>query len=79
VVGDDLATAAEHRSADLRSTEFGIVGSAAVTIPVGRSTLGLGDGYDFGLTNVFDEVDGGYKNRVLFLFASYGMDVGGGM
>jgi hypothetical protein len=61
------------------STEFGLVGTVGVEMPMGDASLGLGVGVDYGLTDVFDEIEGGYQNRVIFVYASYGMLLGGGM
>lgn len=59
------------------STEFGFVASASLLFPVGSSSLSVGGGVDFGLTDIFTELDGGYKNRVFYLFAGYGLSLGG--
>lgn len=59
------------------STEFGLAGSAALQFPAGSSTLSVGAGFDLGLTDVFTDIDGGYKNRSFFLFGSFGTSLGG--
>ncbi len=59
------------------STEFGVVGSVGLQFPVGTSTLGVGAGFDLGLKDVFKDIQGGYKNRALFLFVGYGLSLGG--
>lgn len=59
------------------STEFGLVGSVGLRFPVGSSTLGIGAGYDLGLTDVFSDIPGGYKNRAFFIAGSYGVQLGG--
>jgi hypothetical protein len=59
------------------STDFGLVGSASLQIPMGGSSLGIGGGFDWGLTDIFEDIEGGYKNRVFYLFASYGVVLGG--
>jgi len=64
---------------NFESTEFGLVGSVGVSFPVGSSALSVGGGYDLGLTDVFSDIDGGYKNRVFYLFVDYGFSLGGGM
>ena len=58
-------------------TEFGIVGNAALQFPVGSSSLSVGGGFDLGLTDIFTELDGGYKNRVFFAFVAFGTSLGG--
>lgn len=58
-------------------TEFGLLGSAALQFPMGTSNLGVGAGFDWGLTDIFEDIDGGYKNRVFYLFVSYGVRLGG--
>jgi hypothetical protein len=63
---------------DFKGTEFGIVGGAGVGFPLSDSKdLSFGASVDFGLTDVFDSVDGGYKNRVYYLWASIGTQIGG--
>jgi len=58
------------------STEFGVVGSVGLQFPVGSSSLGVGAGFDLGLKDVFKDIQGGYKNRALFIFVGYGMSLG---
>jgi hypothetical protein len=41
------------------STDFGLVGTAALFFPMGNSTIGVGGGYDLGLKDVFEEIEGG--------------------
>jgi len=64
---------------NFKSTEFGLVGAAGLVFPVGGSTLSVGGAYDYGLTDVFSDVEGGYKNRVFSIFVDYGFSIGGGM
>ncbi len=40
-------------------------------------SLSFGVSFDFGLTDVFDELEGGYKNRVIYLWGSIGTVIGG--
>jgi hypothetical protein len=56
---------------DHESTQFGFVGTAALSL---NEMLSVGLGADFGATNLF-EVD--YKTRNYFLFLSYATAIGG--
>jgi hypothetical protein len=57
--------------------EFGLLGSVGLMFPVGSSTLAVGAGYDRGLTDIFTDIDGGYKNSVFHLFLNYSLPLGG--
>jgi hypothetical protein len=57
--------------------EFGLLGSVGLQFPVGGSNLTVGAGYDRGLTDIFTDLDGGYKNSVFYLFVDYGLSLGG--
>ena len=59
------------------STDFGIVGSAGLQFPMGSSQIGVGGGFDFGMKDIFEDFEGGYKNRGFYLYVSYGMVLGG--
>jgi len=59
-------------------TDFGLVGNVGLQFPVGTSVLGVGAGVDYGFKDIFEEIDGGYKNRSYYLWVSYGFGLGGG-
>jgi hypothetical protein len=59
-------------------TEFGALGSVGVQFPVGRSTMGVGGGYDLSLTNFYKDAIGGWKSHAFFIFLSYGLPFGAG-
>lgn len=59
-------------------TDFGLVGNAGLQFPVGGSTLGFGGGIDYGLSDIFENIDGGYKNRGYYLWVAYGVVLGDG-
>ncbi len=61
-----------------KSTEFGIVAGAGIGFPLTDPySVSFGVSFDFGLTDVFDDLDGGYKNRVIYLWGSIGTMIGG--
>jgi len=61
-----------------KSTEFGFVAGAGIGFPLTDPyDLSFGVSFDFGLTDVFDEMDGGYKNRVIYIWGSIGTVLGG--
>jgi hypothetical protein len=63
--------------ADFKSTEFGIVGGAGIGFPLSEPyNVSFGVSFDFGLTDLYD-IDSGYKNRVIYLWASLGTVIGG--
>jgi Outer membrane protein beta-barrel domain len=63
---------------DFNSTDFGIVGSASLGFPISESTtLAIGGGADFSLTDYRDDVDA--KSRAFYLFAGLNFALGGGM
>jgi hypothetical protein len=57
-------------------TEFGALGSVGLQFPVGRSTMGVGGGYDLSLTDFYKNTDGGWKSHAFFIFLSYGLPFG---
>jgi hypothetical protein len=64
---------------DFKGTEFGIVGGVGLGVPISEAhVLSFGGTYDFGLTDIFSsEDDFSYKNRVLYLWVSFGSMIGG--
>lgn len=64
---------------DFKRTEFGVIGGVGVGFPLSEAhVLSFGGTYDLGLTDVFSsEGDFSYKNRVLYLWVSFGSMIGG--
>jgi hypothetical protein len=59
-----------------KGTEVSFVGAAGLGFPLSETSfLGVGGGFDRGLTDLFEDVD--YKTRGFFLFLSFTTLVGG--
>ena len=54
-------------------TDFGILASLGLQF----TNFGIGAGYDFGLSDVFEDIDGGYKNRGFYIYGAYTLMLGG--
>ena len=73
---EDGVDCSDHE--DFKSTEFGIVAGVGIGFPLTDPyNLSFGLSYDLGLTDVFEEDEGGFKNRVIYLWGSIGTAIGG--